>query len=797
VTATQSQTMQQAMAAYQRGNLDEAQWLCRQALGIKPDDFDALNLSGIIAIRMGRVQEAAGLLGRAVAVKPADAATRINYGATLQELQRPAEALEQYQHAIRLNPDIAGAHNNLGFALRQLGRLDEALASYDRAVQLKPDYAEAFNNRGIALQEQKRLELALASYDQALALRPDYAEAHNNRGSALQRLRRLQAALDSYERAIALLPNFAEAFNNRGIVLKELARLDEALESYAHALRLAPDHAQAHNNRGVVLRELRRPDEALASHEQALRYKPDHAEAHNNRGIALRELGRLDEALASYERALAILPDYAGAHHNRGNALRQVGRYPDAAQSFARALAAAPDFSFAKGHLLHVKMLCCDWNGLDELHASLQQDCLARKPSADPFGYQAICDSEHELQICAEVYAATYFPRRGNQVRATAGGLDRRIRLGYLSGEFRHQATSLLMTELFERHDRNRFESFAFDNGGDDGSQTRARINAAFREVIDITRMSDPEAAALVQSRGIDILVNLNGYFGEGRQGVFAHKPSPIQVNYLGFPGTLGADYIDYLIADRTVIPAASRQYYSEKIAWLPDCYQANDTRRAIADRMFTREELGLPRTGFVFCCFSNNYKITPGAFDGWMRILDRVDRSVLWLLENNSAASANLRQEASARGVNPERLIFAAHMPLEEHLARHRAADLFLDTWPCNAHTTASDALWAGLPLLTCAGHTFPGRVAASLLEAIGMSELIASTPEHYEALAVEIADHPEKLAHLRQKLVRNRLTTPLFDVRRFTGHIENAYAQMYERYQAGLPPDHILVSS
>jgi len=309
--------------------------------------------------------------------------------------------------------------------------------------------------------------------------------------------------------------------------------------------------------------------------------------------------------------------------------------------------------------------------------------------------------------------------------------------------------------------------------------------------------MSDLEAASLVKAKGIDILVNLNGYFGDARQDVFAYRPSPIQVNYLGFPGTIGADYIDYLIADRTVIPDASRQHYVEKIAWLPDCYQVNDRKKVIADKVFTREELGLPRTGFVFCCFNNNYKITPGTYDAWMRMLERVDASVLWLLESNPEAARNLRRECAARGVRPERLVFAPHMPLAEHLARHRAADLFIDTLPYNAHTTASDALWAGLPLITCIGRTFPGRVAASLLKAIDMPELITTTQEEYEALAVELATHPRRLELIRHKLSRNRLTTPLFDTPLFTRHIEDAFAQMVERYRADLPPDHIDVLS
>ena len=353
------------------------------------------------------------------------------------------------------------------------------------------------------------------------------------------------------------------------------------------------------------------------------------------------------------------------------------------------------------------------------------------------------------------------------------------------------------MAELFELHTRERFEIIALDNGWDDGSEVRRRINASFGEIVDISRMGDREAAAAVRAREIDILVSLNGYFGDERQGVFAYRPSPIQVNYLGFPGTLGTDYIDYLIADATVIPESSQPYYREKIAYLLDTYQVNDRKRAIADRTFSREELGLPPSAFVFCCFNNNYKIVPSTFEGWMRILDRVPGGVLWLLEDDPQAVRNLRKEAGARGVAPERLIFAPRLPLPEHLARHRAADLFVDSLPYNAHTTASDALWAGLPLLTRIGTTFPGRVAASLLKAIGLAELIATTQENYEALAVDLAIDRERLAQIRDKLARNRSIAPLFDTPRFTRSIEDLYVQMVERYRAGLPPERIRAAS
>jgi predicted O-linked N-acetylglucosamine transferase (SPINDLY family) len=660
-------------------------------------------------------------------------------------------------------------------------------------LKAKADHFDALTLLGIIAAQSRRTPEAVEYFRRAVAADPNNAQAHSNHGNALRELKRFDEALASCDQAIRLRPGYSEAYNNRGAALQELGRLDEALASFEQAIKFRPDNAEAHNNRGAALKKLFRLDEALASFGQAIKLDPHHADACFNRGSALLELKRVDAALASFEAVIRLKPDYMEAYYQRGHALLAGRQYLDAVQCFARLLELAPEHSLAKGALLHAKMMCCDWSGLAELHGSIRRDLSGRKLVVDPFMYQAIAESEEELRTCAEIYAAEKFPR---STLMRIGRLPRhaKVRLGYLSGEFREHAVATLMTGFWEQHDKTRFETFAFDSGGGDGSRRRARVCAAFDEMIDITRTPDPEVASLVRAKEIDILVDLSGYTGDGRPGVFRHKACPVQVNYLGFPGTTGADYFDYLIADDTVIPRASERHYAEKIARLPDSFQANDRNRAIADRRFSREELALPENGFVFCCFSRLYKITPGMFAGWMRILKGVEGSVLWLLEDNPAAALNLQKEAQARGVSASRLIFAKRVPLmEEHLARHRAADLFIDTLPYNAHTTASDALWAGLPLLTCAGQTYPGRVSASLLNAIHLPELIAKTQGEYEALAIELAANPARLIQIREKLARNRLATPLFDTGAFARHMEDLYMQMYERCQAGLPPDTI----
>jgi predicted O-linked N-acetylglucosamine transferase (SPINDLY family) len=359
-----------------------------------------------------------------------------------------------------------------------------------------------------------------------------------------------------------------------------------------------------------------------------------------------------------------------------------------------------------------------------------------------------------------------------------------------LSGEFRQHATSILITELFELHDRDKFELFAYDNGYDDGSEIRGRINKIFSRIADITSMSDEQAVARIQADEIDILVNLNGFFGRARMGVFRDRPAPLQVNYLGFPGTLGANYMDYIIADQYVIPHEHEQFYVEKVVLLPDCYQVNDSKRRIGETAVTRSTAMLSDDEFVLCCFNNSYKITQEMFDLWMRLLKKIDKSRLWLMEDNVDATRALQREANDRGVSPDRLVFAPRVELAEHLARHQLADLFLDTFPYNAHTTASDALWAGLPLLTCIGSTFPGRVAASLLHAVGMPELITESLEEYEQLALRLAQETPLLQSFKRRLLENRDRCSLFDTKRFARHIEAAYLTMWERHQRGEAP-------
>lgn len=555
-------------------------------------------------------------------------------------------------------------------------------------------------------------------------------------------------------------------------------------------VRRYPDLINARNALGVSLINQSRREDALAVFLDAAKLDPDSAESNSNVGSLLTELGRHDEAIAYLQRAVQASPGLAEAHFNLGAALQRLKRYNEATVSLQKALDLAPRMSYALGHLVWNKISQCRWDGLDAQVAELRRQVRDEEIPAAPFTFIAVSDDPREQRQCAELHVRATVPVRPAPMWKGEHYRHQKVRVAYLSADFCEHATSHLMAGLFERHDRSRFEFAAISYGPDDGSQMRARLVRAFGKFVEARTLADAQVARMLRDMEIDIAVDLKGHTTDSRFGILAHRPAPIQVAYLGYPGTTGADFMDYVLADRRVIPESEQPFYAEKVVYLPDCYQVNDASRRIAERAPARAQVGLPLDAFVFCCFNNSYKIMPRLFDIWMRLLRDIPSSVLWLLEDNAAARCNLEQEAQTRGVAPDRLVFAPRLPQADHLARHRLADLFLDTLPCNAHTTASDALWAGLPLLTCTGRTFPGRVAASLLQALGLPELIARTLPEYEALALNLARNPRALSELRARLADMRASAPLFDTDRMRRSLESAYQAMWQMQQRGERP-------
>jgi predicted O-linked N-acetylglucosamine transferase (SPINDLY family) len=817
----------------QQGRHAEARQLLQAALQIQPQDFGALLNYGQVLMGAQETHDALVVFDRAVAIRPNVFEAQYNRAVALADLQRHAEAVTGYDKALAINPASTASLFNRGICLAALGRQEEALASYDRALTIDPNFTLALTNRGNALRELGRPAQALESYNRALVLAPNDLRALYNRGNALSDLRRLKEAVENYDRALAIEPAFAEALFSRGTALLGLERFADALANFDKGLTLCPGDPEMLNNHGVALWHLKRTSEARASYDQALAKVPDHAATLINRAFLFHEQGEFNAALADYAKAIAADPGNARAWNGGGSVLHALkrnkealahfdkavaldpasadalvnrshlrwseqGDYHGATSDLKAALAIDPNQPYGQGELLHLKMYGADWQDFDSQNAAIDQAVRQGQRAVRPFVYQALSNAPADLQACSRIFASHLFPvPAGDPPRFAHARAHERIRIGYVSGEFREQATAYLMAGLYELHDREKFEVIAIDSGGGDASPMRARLEAAFDKIIAIAHLSDSEAADSIRAQEIDILVNLNGYFGTPRMGVFARRAAPVQVNYLGFPATLGAPYMDYILADRVVIPEDERRHYDEQVVYLPHSYQANDRKRAIADQVPTRAEMGLPTGGFVFCNFNQSYKITPYVFDRWMKILRAVEGSALWLLHSAAPFQQNLARAAQEYGIAPERLVFAASVPLDRHLARLKQADLFLDTLPYNAHTTASDALWAGVPLLTCRGSTFPSRVAASLLEAVGLPELITSSLDEYEARAIALARDPATITGLKEKLARNRLTQPLFDTDLLRRNIESAYRGMWETWRSGKPPRAFSVES
>ena len=778
--------------------LDDALVSFDRAIALVPDYVDAYFIRSVTLYELTRLNDALISFDEVIALKPDYADAQFNRGVVLHELNRLDEALDAYKHTITLKPDYFAVYFKCGLILQEFNRWDEALAYYDCAIALNPDYADAYSNRGNTLHALNRSELALESFDRAIVLKPNYIELYSNRGVALHDLNRLDEALASYDHLIAFNSDYADVHTNRGNTLYALKRLDEALVSYDVAITLKQESEVNYTNRGNVLQELKRFDEALVSYERAISINPNHADAYLNLGNALQELKLLNEAVAYYDQAIVLNAHFASTHFNRGVALRALKRLDEALLSFECALAINPNMDFILGYVLHTKMHLCLWDDLQNLLTQLTYKINNGQKVINPFPLLSLLDDPNIQRKAAETYVNEYFPLSYALPKISSYPKHSKIKIGYFSADFNNHPVAILTAELYETHDRSLFEIYAFSYGPDTNDALNVRIKAGVDHFYDVHNLLDKDVVLLARNLEIDIAVDLGGFTVNSRTGIFAMQAAPIQVNYLGYPGTLMAEYFDYIIADATVIPENNQLYYSERVAYLPNSFMVSDTKQKLSNRVFTRDEVGLPINGFVFCCFNSFYKITPDVFATWMRILFQVEGSVLWLPEGNLAAVNNLKEEAYKNNIDANRLIFAPRLPsMEDHLNRLLLADLFIDTLPYNAHTTTSDALKMGLPVLTCMGESFASRVAASLLNAVNLPELITTNPADYEALALDLAIHPVKLTAIKTKLLANLSTAPLYNTSLFVQHLESAYKTMVQRKHDGLAPDHIVVDT
>jgi protein O-GlcNAc transferase len=787
--------LQQGIALHRAGNLDRAAHVYRQLITTNPDNFHALHYLGIIEAGAGNLPKAKALLARSLSIQPPNIEFMENYASILFQSGDHDSALQIAQRGLKFNKNNVSLLYVCAISLYKLKRLDEAIGYFDKVLALQPNHIAAINERGSVLAEMKNYDAALASFKKALALQPNYAEAHLNLGNLYCRTDSYQEAVSAYETAVALKPDLADAWLGRGGALSALHQYDQALASYDKAISLSPASPAAWSGRGNVYFELKRYDEAAAAYDYVLSAHPESAEAWLGRGNVSNELARYDAAFSAYAEAIKLDPGLAEAWLGYGSLL---GRRQEPAKAFAalnKAFELRPRIKLLEGQRLHAKLQLCDWTDLDEQVSHLLAALREEKPASDPFSILSLPSSSADQLRCAKHYASQWprFPA----LSAGARYAHHRIRIAYLSAQFHEHATSFLLPGLIEHHDRSRFEVTGVSFGPELDSALRRRLKNAFEHFIDVQTKPDEEIAALVRDAEIDIAVDLVGYTQDARPGIFVRRPAPIQVSYLGYLATMATECIDYVIGDKLALPLEQERYYTEKIVHLPDCFMVNDDRLSIAPQTPSRREVGLPDEGFVFCSFNNSYKLSKSTFEVWMRLLARVEGAVLWLVESNAQMAINLRREAHRCAVDPERIVFAPRVPLSEHLARQRLADLFLDTTPYNAGATGAAALWAGVPLLTILGDAFVGRMAASMLHAIGLPELATNSSAEYEALALQIATEPAFCASLKDKLRNNRETCPLFDTERFKRNIEAAYTMMWRLHERGEPPHHLVVNS
>ena len=709
--------------------------------------------------------------------------TLINLGLREHQANNIAEAKKNYLAVLALDPNHFDALHLLGLVAALNKDYEKAIELIQRAVLIRPLSATANLNLGIAFYESKRFELAIKCFDRAIDNDSHCIEAFFYRGLVNQEIQRIEYAKADYEIVISLKPHHVGALFNLGKLLQDQLDYEEALILYEKVIAVDPKMFMAYNNRGYIYHRVRKFKEACSDYLKALSINPKYPEAHNNFGITLHAMKIFDGSLDQYNKALNLNSQFLEAYHNRANLFYEIKKYQLASIDFEKVLSIHPDYEYVLGQNLMSRMNLCNWNDYQTSIDTLRLRIKEGKSVCSPFILLGLIDSL-DLQLeAAKIWANNYLSYANLDTFECSIGRNEKIRVGYFSADYYEHPMMLLMAELFEVHNKNKFEIIGFSLSPPRHDAMRARVSKAFSEFYDVHQMPDHEIALFARDKKIDIAVDLNGYTLDAKPGIFFQRAAPVQVSYLGYPGTMSAECMDYIIADEIVIPQESQRFYTEKVLYLPGCYQVNGSGREISNAFPTREGCGLPKTGFIYCCFNNSYKVTPVLFDVWMKILLEVKQSYLWLLGGDDVTNLNLCKEAQKRGVSGDRIIFAGPVPLNNHLARHLLADLFLDTLPYNAHTTASDALSMGLPVLTCPGESFSSRVAASLLKNIGLSELVVENLKDYESLAISLGRQPDFLKAIKAKLKNNQTSSNIFNSAEFAANLERLYETIVNR--------------
>ena len=709
---------------------------------------------------------------------------------------RLLEAKRLYIEIVKQHPQCYLAFNGLAYISLQMGNLADGIDLLRRSLKINSDQIQVMLNLGAALNANKMYQESVKVLSKVVELKPNMVLAHFNLAVAQKNFKRLSDALKSYDRVIKLDSNFIDAYINKGLIENEERCFEGALESYDQAIKIRPDYAEAHYNRGIVLVSLKRFDEALASYDQAIKIRPDYAEVYLDGATLLSRLHRFNDALASYDQAIRYDPDCAMAQFYRASLFSESRNYVEAIEGFLSAQKINPNIPFLLGSLLDARMQICDWLNFSEIINQIKIGSTKSEPMTLPFAFQSQEDDLEMLKKVSEIFFRQSFSEYNQPSLKLENYQHGKIRLAYVSGDYRNHPVMSFMETLFEKHDKNKFELIALSLGPKIDDDCRRRVEKSFSYFFDVRDMTDQEILKIAHDLEVDIAIDLTGYTHNARTSIFASRLAPVQINYLGFTSTTATDAMDYIIADQTVIPEEFQPYFTEKVIYMPGSYWVTDLNQDIPSKEFSRAEMGLPEDAFIFCCFNTLYKITPDIFSGWMRILSQVENSYLWIATENEVAIANLKAEAEKRGVSSSRLIFAPRMEKKsDHLARIKLADLFLDTFPFNAHTTASDALRAGLPLLTLSGKSFASRVSASLLNELRLKELVTDSFENYENKAVSLAQNPRGLKDIRSTLSESLGTATIFNTDLYIKNLESAYNQVYERSIKGQPPTSLTV--
>ncbi len=796
---TIQESINQAIKFQQCGDLAKAELLYNSILAKEPQNPDVNHLLGVLHHLTGRTNTAVALITQAINLCPSNPYYYNNLGSLLKSDGKFKKAEHCFQKALSLNPDYPEALYNMAGMHHMSDNYDLALTLYKKAVEEKPLFPQAYSNMAATLNILERYDEALACCKKAEEIKPNYSEAKNNMGNAYQALGKLELAISCYQTSMALSGESAEVLCNYANALQEKGEIDEAIVIYGKAIKLKPEYGKAYNNLGTALRCKRKLKDAEAQFMKAIRLVPNDREAYHNMGNVCYDNGNFESASLWYDKAIAIDPRSIQSHINRGILYQESDESDNALKCFNKGLALDPKNSKAQSHMVHELYQRCEWLQIDDLNANIdtfteRELAMGQRPNEMPFlslirnanpliNYRVAQRWSREISknTIGKKWPLTYRHTHTNQ---------KKITIGYLSNNFRDHPTSHLINGIFDLHDRTGFAINAYSYGEDDSSLYRENIKQKCDTFTDLHNVTHEDAAQHIFNDQVDILVDLVGYMRGNRLEICAYRPAPVQVRWLGLAGTTGANFFDYIITDSIVTPESQELFYSEKFVYLPDTYQVNSKPLIESEKNFLRNGLGLPEGGFVYCCFCSSYKIEPAIFRIWMDILKRVPNSVLWLLKGNDIVEKNLRSEASKYGIFPERIVFADKMGKADHLERLKLAGIALDTIAVNGAATTSDALWAGVPVITMKGAHFASRMSASILNAVGLTDLVLEDEDAYLKVAVEIGNNPKFVQEIKERLKVNRLEKPLFDTQGFVKNLEKAYSKMWAFHSNGMKP-------